>query len=105
LRGSLAAERLFPDGRGASARASWAISREQAGSSKKERIMEETCRCQTEAHGHKRGECGKPATKPDGLCKECYDEAAAEQAEKAITPLSEPTRAAGLSEAIKSTTR
>jgi hypothetical protein len=36
------------------------------------------CRCASETHGHKPGECINLATEPERLCKPCYDKTSEE---------------------------
>jgi hypothetical protein len=38
--------------------------------------MQEKCKCPTEGHGHKAGQCDQLATEPDRMCKPCHDKAA-----------------------------
>ena len=40
---------------------------------------QEKCQCQSSAHGHRPGQCSRPAG-DDGFCKECNEETRAAEA-------------------------
>jgi hypothetical protein len=54
--------------------------------------MKDTCQCQSETHGHKRGKCREPATEPGHMCKKCHDKAAKDMAELNQSSIQQPQR-------------
>ena len=65
-------------------------------------MTEQTCECPSGNHGHKAGECDKPATREDKRCDPCREAEEKEAMQAVETPGDQPGQAGGMFTDVKS---